>query len=83
MATSMTRKETVEFLENSRTLVLSTLKRDGSPVMHALWFTYLDDAIYINIQLSKYLQMACLGIDLLRRGFQPVHPANLRLWGWN
>lgn len=54
MATSMTAEQIVELLENERTLTLSTTKRDGAPVMHALWFTYLDDAVYFNIQRDSF-----------------------------
>lgn len=54
MATSMSPAEVVEFLESERTLILATAKKSGSPVMHALWFTYLDGAIYVNIQTSSF-----------------------------
>ena len=54
MATSMTPEEMREFLRTQRTLILSTLKADGSPVSHAIWFTYLDDAIYIDIQSESF-----------------------------
>ena len=46
----MTPEEVREFLRTQRTLILSTLKRDGAPVSHALWFTYLDDAVYFDTQ---------------------------------
>ena len=48
MATSLTPEEVREFLKTQRTLILSTLKQDGAPVSHALWFTYLDDAVYFD-----------------------------------
>jgi short-subunit dehydrogenase/nitroimidazol reductase NimA-like FMN-containing flavoprotein (pyridoxamine 5'-phosphate oxidase superfamily) len=54
MATAMTQEEVTEFLETQRTLVLATTRRSGSPVMHALWFTYLDGAIYVNIQSASF-----------------------------
>jgi len=54
MATSMSSDEVREFLKSQRTLILSTLKRDGAPVAHALWFTYLDDAVYIDIQSESF-----------------------------
>ena len=54
MATSMTPEEIREFLENERTLTLATTRREGTPVMHALWFTYLDNAIYFNIQATSF-----------------------------
>src|SRR4029453_19500647 len=50
MATSMTPEEVREFLTAQRTLILSTLKRDGAPVSHALWFTFLDGAVYFDTQ---------------------------------
>lgn len=53
MATSMTPEEVREFLRTQRTLILSTLKRDGAPVSHALWFTYLDDAVYFDTQSAS------------------------------
>jgi hypothetical protein len=54
MATSMTPEEVREFLKTQRTLILSTLKRDGAPVSHALWFTYLDDAVYFDTQRESF-----------------------------
>ena len=54
MATSLTPNEVRDFLENQRTLVLATVKKDGAPVMHALWFTYLDNAVYFNIQARSF-----------------------------
>jgi PPOX class probable F420-dependent enzyme len=44
----MTPVEVREFLRTQRTLILSTLRKDGAPVSHALWFTYLDDAVYFD-----------------------------------
>ncbi|NQZ95992.1 MAG: pyridoxamine 5'-phosphate oxidase family protein [Myxococcales bacterium] len=54
MATSMTNEEVGELLENERTLILATTRREGTPVMHALWFTYLEGAVYFNIQSSSF-----------------------------
>ena len=54
MATSMTPEEVREFLKTQRTLIVSTLKRDGAPVSHALWFTYLDDAVYFDTQSESF-----------------------------
>lgn len=54
MATALNPDEVREFLENQRTLILATTKRSGSPVMHALWFTYLDGAVYFNIQQRSF-----------------------------
>src|SRR5262245_48670898 len=54
MATAMTPDDVREFLRTQRTLILSTLKRDGAPVSHALWFTYLDDAVYFDTQSASF-----------------------------
>ena len=48
MATEMTPAEIEAFLDAQRTLVLVTLRPDGSPVAHALWFARLEDALYVN-----------------------------------
>ena len=50
----MSPEEVREFLRTQRTLVLSTLKGDGAPVSHALWFTYLDDAVYFDTQMRSF-----------------------------
>ena len=42
--TRMSPAEIDAFLESQRTLVLVTLRPDGSPVAHPLWFTKLGDA---------------------------------------
>ncbi len=44
----MTSGEIDDFLASERTLVLVTLRPDGSPVAHAMWFAKLGDALYIN-----------------------------------
>jgi len=54
MATSMTPEEVREFLQTQRTLILSTLKQNGAPVSHALWFTYLDGAVYFDTQSESF-----------------------------
>ncbi|HXK22868.1 MAG TPA: pyridoxamine 5'-phosphate oxidase family protein [Myxococcota bacterium] len=54
MATAMTPEEVREFLETQRTLILSTLRKSGAPVAHALWFTYLDDAVYFDTQMQSF-----------------------------
>jgi len=48
VSTEMTPAEIDEFLESQRTLVLVTLRPDGSPVAHALWFTKLGRSVYVN-----------------------------------
>ena len=54
MNTEMTAQEIIDFLENQRTVIVATTRKSGSPVMHAVWFVYLDNAIYINIQRSSF-----------------------------
>lgn len=54
MNTSMSPQDMVEFLENQRTAILATTRSTGSPIMHAVWFVYLDHAIYINIQRGSF-----------------------------
>ncbi len=54
MNTGMSPQELIEFLENQRTVILATTRNTGSPVMHAVWFVYLDNAIYINVQRSSF-----------------------------
>jgi nitroimidazol reductase NimA-like FMN-containing flavoprotein (pyridoxamine 5'-phosphate oxidase superfamily) len=33
---------------------VATTRKSGSPVMHAVWFVYLDNAIYINVQRDSF-----------------------------
>jgi nitroimidazol reductase NimA-like FMN-containing flavoprotein (pyridoxamine 5'-phosphate oxidase superfamily) len=54
MNTEMTTSEITNFLENQRTVIIATTRKSGSPVMHAVWFVYLDHAIYINIQRASF-----------------------------
>jgi len=54
MNTDMTPQEIIDFLETQRTVIVATTRKSGSPVMHAVWFVYLDNAIYINIQRSSF-----------------------------
>ena len=54
MATFLSPDEVRDFLESQGTLVLSTVKKDGAPVAHALWFTYLDDAVYFDTQSASF-----------------------------
>ena len=48
MATRMTREEIYTFLDEQRTVVLVTLRENGWPVAHPLWFVRVGEAIYIN-----------------------------------
>jgi PPOX class probable F420-dependent enzyme len=53
LSTEMTRAEIGAFLDSQRTLVLVTLRPDGSPVAHPMWFTRLGDALYVDTQRSS------------------------------
>lgn len=53
MATEMTPAEIGDFLDSQRTLVLVTLRPDGSPVAHPMWFTKLGDALYVDTKRSS------------------------------
>ncbi len=44
----MTPGEIETFLDGQRTLVLVTLRADGTPVAHPLWFARVGDALYVN-----------------------------------
>ncbi len=44
----MTPAEVDAFLESQRTLVLVTLRPDGSPVAHPMWFTKLGKSLYVD-----------------------------------
>ena len=48
VSTQMTREEIDVFLRTQRTLILVTLRRDGTPVVHPLWFAKVGDAEYVN-----------------------------------
>ena len=50
----MTSQELSEFLQSQRTAIVATTRKTGSPVMHAVWFAYADNAIYINVQRSSF-----------------------------
>jgi hypothetical protein len=48
LATQMTPAEIEAFLDAQRTLLFVTIRRDGSPVAHPLWFTKLGENVYVN-----------------------------------
>ena len=54
--TGMSPSEIHLFLESQRTLVLVTLRPDGSPVAHPLWFTKLGNAVYVNTRRDSLKQ---------------------------
>jgi PPOX class probable F420-dependent enzyme len=47
-ATQMTPAEIDAFLDSQRTLVFVTIRHDGSPVAHPVWFTRLGENVYVN-----------------------------------
>jgi nitroimidazol reductase NimA-like FMN-containing flavoprotein (pyridoxamine 5'-phosphate oxidase superfamily) len=46
--TQMTPNEIEAFLDSQRTLILVTLRPDGSPVAHPMWFAKLGEALYVD-----------------------------------
>ena len=48
------------FLDRQRTLVFVSLRPDGSPVAHPLWFARIGDAVYVNTRRDslKYHNVA-------------------------
>ncbi len=53
MATSMSPEEIEEFLLAQRTIVVTTLRRDGSPVAHPLWFVKLGESVYLDTRTGS------------------------------
>jgi len=52
--TRMSPAEIESFLATQRTLVLVTLRPNGSPIAHPLWFTKLGDAVYVNTRRDSF-----------------------------
>lgn len=48
MSTTMSPAEIAAFLDSQRTLVLVTLRADGSPVAHPLWFARVGNDLYVD-----------------------------------
>jgi nitroimidazol reductase NimA-like FMN-containing flavoprotein (pyridoxamine 5'-phosphate oxidase superfamily) len=55
-STEMTPEEIDSFLESERTLTLVTLRPDGSPTAHPMWFAKLGDFLFMNT-LRKSLKV--------------------------
>jgi nitroimidazol reductase NimA-like FMN-containing flavoprotein (pyridoxamine 5'-phosphate oxidase superfamily) len=53
----MTPEQIDSFLQTERTLILVTLRADGTPVAHPMWFAKLGDAVYDMV--SKPVQAYC------------------------
>lgn len=48
MGVQLDQQELEEFLTNSHTMILSTLRKFGEPFMTPLWYVYMDGAIYFS-----------------------------------
>jgi len=48
MGIQLEKDELEEFLLNSHTLILSTIRKSGEPFMTPLWYVYMDGAIYFS-----------------------------------
>ena len=53
MATSMTPAEVDEYLASQRTITVTTLRPDGSPVAHPLWFVKLGESVYFDTRANS------------------------------
>ena len=53
LATKMNPAEIDTFLTSQRTITLTTLRSDGSPIAHPLWFVKLDDSIYVDTRANS------------------------------
>lgn len=53
MGTSMSPGEIEEFLAGQRTIVVTTLRRDGSPVAHPLWFVTLGTSVCVDTRTNS------------------------------
>lgn len=62
MSTEMTPAEIQDFLDSQRTLVLVTLRPDGSPVAHPMWFVRVGAAVHVNTRRDS-LKAANLSND--------------------
>ena len=50
----MTSEEIDAFLDTQRTLVLVTLRPDGSPVAHPMWFSRVGSNLYVDTQSNSF-----------------------------
>lgn len=53
MATSMSPAEVDEYLARQRTIIVTTLRPDGSPVAHPVWFVKLGESVYIDTRANS------------------------------
>ena len=48
MGVNLEKAELDEFLTNSHTMILSTIRQSGEPFSVPLWYVYMDEAIYFS-----------------------------------
>jgi len=53
VATSMSPAEVDEYLASQRTITVTTLRPDGSPVAHPLWFVKLGESVYFDTRANS------------------------------
>ncbi|HIF92934.1 MAG TPA: hypothetical protein EYQ60_07360 [Myxococcales bacterium] len=53
MGTSMSPVEVDDYLVSQRTITVTTLRPDGSPVAHPLWFVKLGESVYIDTRANS------------------------------
>ncbi|HIF97482.1 MAG TPA: hypothetical protein EYQ54_10740 [Myxococcales bacterium] len=53
MSTSMSPAEVDKYLASQRTITLTSLRPDGSPVAHPLWFVKLGENVYVDTRANS------------------------------
>ena len=53
MSTSMSPAEVDEYLASQRTITVTSLRPDGSPVAHPLWFVKLAENVYVDTRTNS------------------------------
>ena len=53
VGTSMSSTEVDEYLAGQRTITVTTLRPDGSPVAHPLWFVKLGESVYFDTRADS------------------------------
>ncbi|MGE4606380.1 MAG: pyridoxamine 5'-phosphate oxidase family protein [Myxococcota bacterium] len=53
MAASMSPADVDEYLASQRTITVTTLRPDGSPVAHPLWFVKLEQSVYFDTRTNS------------------------------
>jgi hypothetical protein len=57
----MSSAEVDDYLANQRTITVTTLRPDGSPVAHPLWFVKLGESIYFDTRANSLKHKNILG----------------------